>query len=105
MEPRINRDIDSYLGSVAFSDHVSVLVEGISDKIILERLQRELQEHGFQSRNLRIDSAERIDSPVGEAIGNRQKVERVAQVIFPAVRNQSGLLGSSTESFAASILT
>lgn len=74
---RSRRRIQDYRVQIMVSMNKHILVEGKDDRNILLRLLNKLSEAGIISGRFDVDTAEDLESPLAQAIGNREKVEEV----------------------------
>lgn len=76
---RALRTIKAYRVKVKISGDKRVLVEGKDDRNILVRLFNKLANSGIINNSIDIDIAEDLESPPGQGMGNREKVEEVCR--------------------------
>jgi len=82
--------IPEYLRKLTLTDHRVVLVEGTTDKRILAKLVNGLAADDLiGAGDLVIDTAEELESPQGQTMGNREKVEAVINTLPPAVGHRT----------------
>lgn len=94
--------LEGYINKLRTTSHPYVLVEGTTDKRAIELLVRSL---GLVDRNIQVESAEIIDSPSDDTLGNRFKVEKVCQLYrthHPSERKLAGLVDREGRGFEVS---
>lgn len=73
-------NINSYRMKVRITQRPLLLVEGMSDKLTFQTLIDEAGQRNHElKRDIDIDTAEMIESPADEILGNREKIEEVCR--------------------------